>query len=32
LGYVNPTEVPVVAIDNISRMLITIIRKLRTPA
>ena len=32
LGYVNPTEVPVVAIDNISRMLITMIRKLRTPA
>ena len=32
LGYVNPAEVPSAAIDNISRMLITMIRKLRTPA
>lgn len=30
LGYVNSTEVPSVAIDNISRMLITMIRKLRS--
>ena len=27
LGYVNPAEVPSAAIDNISRMLITMIRK-----
>ena len=30
LGYVNPTEVPSATIEGISRMLITMIRKLRT--
>lgn len=30
-GYISPSDIPASAIDSISRMLITIIRKLRTP-
>ena len=30
LGYVNPSEIPSVQIDGISRMLLTMIRKLRS--
>ena len=31
-GYISPSDIPASAIDGISRMLITIIRKLRAPA